>query len=161
MSVTGLKKFRKDLDRLAKEASPICHRVVYVGAGEIADAVRGKLSGLQAVPDTYSLAAYQKGEPGNLTVTQKAGLLSGLGIAKMQDDGDNVNASIGFDGYNGIRTARWPEGQPNQMIARATESGSSAMNKRPFFRAAVNGARTGARKKMEETFHEEVKKIIN
>lgn len=39
------------------------------------------------------------------------------------------NVKIGFDGYNNIRSKRWPQGQPNQMVARAIESGTSWMSK--------------------------------
>ena len=69
------------------------------------------------------------------------------------------NAKVGFDGYNGIVTRRWPQGQPNVLIARACESGSSAMLKQPFARKAINGQKKRAQEAMGKAVNEEIDKI--
>ena len=44
---------------------------------------------------------------------------------------------MGFDGYNHIKTRKYPKGQPNVMIAASVESGSSEQQKYPFVRPAI------------------------
>ena len=62
----------------------------------------------------------------------------------MQNDNGFLNVKIGFDGYNNVRTRTYPKGQPNALIARATESGSSVRKKTPFIRPAVNASKKQA-----------------
>lgn len=67
---------------------------------------------------------------------------------------------MGFDGYNSVKSARWPQGQPNQMVARAVESGTSFMEANPEIKRARARARKAAEKAMERTFERESKKIV-
>jgi hypothetical protein len=61
-------------------------------------------------------------------------------------------------GYNNVITKKYPKGQPNNMIARSCESGSSSMIKQPFMRTAVNASRSRAEQKMAEILTAEIKK---
>ena len=67
------------------------------------------------------------------------GDLSGsLGITKISVFADVAETRVGYDGYD-------RKGVPNQLKARAYESGTSrGQPKRPFFRPAANGARQAA-----------------
>ena len=94
-----------------------------------------------------------------MTAAQKQGLLDGLGIASMQEDAGFYNVKIGFDGYNRTRTEKYPQGQPNQLVARGVESGTSWKQKRPFVRPAVTRARKRAEQAMAETLDKEIQKI--
>ena len=64
---------------------------------------------------------------------------------------------IGFDGYNEVQTKTFPNGQPNALIARSIESGSSTREKTPFLRPALAAARKqaieAARVKFDEAIH--------
>lgn len=71
-----------------------------------------------------------------------------------------MNVKLGFDGYNTVKTNSYPNGQPNVMIARAIESGSSIRDKHPFVRPAVNAAKKECLKKAEEVVNEEISKIM-
>ena len=51
---------------------------------------------------------------------------------------------MGFDGYNEVKTRKYPNGQPNALMARSIESGSSARDKYPFIRPAVQATRKQA-----------------
>ena len=82
------------------------------------------------------------------------------GIAKFETDNGNVQTSVGFNGYNDIKTKKYPNGQPNQLIARVIESGSSYMDKTPFVRPAVNKVRKKAQEAMEEVIDEEFRQIM-
>lgn len=71
------------------------------------------------------------------------------------------NVKLGFDGYNEVKTRKYPKGQPNQLIARVTESGSPYMDKTPFMRMAVNATRKPALAEMQKVIDEESKKIMD
>ena len=62
----------------------------------------------------------------------------------MQNDSGYRHVKIGFDGYNDVKTRKYPKGQPNAMIARVTESGSSYREKTPFIRTAVQSSEKAA-----------------
>ena len=66
---------------------------------------------------------------------------------------------IGFDGYNQLTTKRWPQGQPNSMVARSVESGTSWMKKQPFMRNAEQSAKGPCEAVMEKTVDEHIKKL--
>lgn len=85
-----------------------------------------------------------------LSEEQKKGLLDGFGVSRMQDDSGYKNVKLGFDGYNSVKTKKYPNGQPNVLIARVTESGSSYQQKTPFVRPAVNASRKEALEKGRE-----------
>ena len=70
----------------------------------------------------------------------------------MDENGD-WNAKIGFDGYD-------RDGVPNQLKARAIESGTSRLIKRPFVRPAVNATRAKAQAEMKRVIDEEIKKTM-
>lgn len=155
----GLAEYELRLSRLAGRTEEIAGKAIYAGAEIVADAIRSNIHGLQAVPDEVGAIAYAEKSPAPLTESAKEGLLDGLGISSMQDDNGYFNVKIGFDGYNGLKTRKFPQGQPNVMIARSLESGSSIAPKRPFVRPAVNAVKKQAEAKMAEIIYEEIEKI--
>ena len=98
--------------------------------------------------------------PCALSVTQKQGLIASLGLSTMRDAGGYINTKLGFDGYNAVKTRKYPGGQPNALIARAAESGSVALIKTPFIRPGVRAAKKAAEKAMEKTLDKEIGKIM-
>lgn len=156
-----LDDYSLQLSRLAANTEEIAGKAIYAGAGIITDAIRANIEGLQAVSDKEGLLAYQKKDPAPLTQTAKQGLLDGLGITPMQNDGGYWNVKVGFDGYNDLQSKKYPNGQPNQMIARSLESGSSIAKKRPFVRPAVNASRKQAEAKMAEVLDQEIKNTMD
>ena len=68
---------------------------------------------------------------------------------------------IGFDGYNKTKTKKYPKGQPNQVVARGVESGTTWKKKYPFVRPAVERARKAVQAKMAETVDKEIKKVMD
>ena len=107
---------------------------------------------------------YRFGTPENKTIGpnsyQKEGLRQSIGIASLRNDGGFWNVKIGFDGYNGLKTKTWPQGQPNAMVARSVESGTSWMQKQPFMRKAEQSSRSACEKAMSEAVDKEIQKII-
>ncbi len=163
----NLEAYELQLAHLRARTPAIAGKAIYAGADIITDAIRARIEAMPAVNDREGLVAYYKKEPPPLTESAKKGLLEGLGITRMQDDNGFYNVKIGFDGpegehgYNDLRTEQFPKGQPNVMIARSLESGSSIAEKRPFVRPAINATRKEAEAKMAEIIDNEIKKIMD
>ena len=97
----GLKDYELMLSRLEGATDDMIGRAVYAGAGIVADAVK---QGIQSLPVVTGYGTDTNPLPGGVTAAQKAGLLDGFGISKLQDDGGYLNVKLGFDGYNRTRT---------------------------------------------------------
>lgn len=157
---SGLEDYELRLSRLSSHTEEIAGKAIYAGADIITDAIRANIEALPASSDKAGLFAYQKKEPAPLTQTAKGGLLDGLGITPMQNDNGFWNVKVGFDGYNDMATRKYPHGQPNQLIARSLESGSSIAQKHPFVRPAINASRKQAEAKMAAVIDQEIEKLM-
>ena len=159
ITVDGGAEFLAALSRLEAGREEAQKQAIYAGAKIVADAIRSNIEALPHVSDHQGLIAYRARQKTALTYTAKKGLLDGLGITKIdQDDAGNWNAKIGFDGYNDMKTKHWPEGQPNQMIARSVESGSSVVDKHPFVAPAVRSTKKAAIEAMAAALDEAARK---
>lgn len=156
----GMKDYMEKIYALEKSTVPIIKGAVYDGAKEVADAVKEKLNGLETISDFRGIVQKRKNEPGLITEMEKEGLVASMGLAGMENDGGYINTKIGFSGYNEVITKTYPKGQPNVLIARACESGSSAMIKQPFVRPGVQQARGAAQKAMQKRLDDEIDKIM-
>ena len=153
----GLNDYELMISRLTKDVDSVAGKAIYAGAGIVADEIK---SGIQSLPIVRGYGTAENPLPGGVTQPQKQGLLDGLGIAPLQNDGGYLNVKIGFDGYNRTKTEKYPRGQPNQLVARGVESGASWKQKHPFVRPAVNRSRKRAEAAMAEVLDEEIKKIV-
>lgn len=138
--------YLKKIDAVTDEA---IGEAVYEMAKVVADSVRSGIQALPTVSNQANIATYKKGYS-RLSDEEKQGLLDGFGVSPMQDDGGYINVKLGFDGYNSVKTKKYQKGQPNALIARVTESGSSYRQKTPFMRTAVNASRKEALEKGRE-----------
>ena len=155
-----LRDYELMLGKIGDASKDICGAAIYEGAKIIADEVKANLESLKTVSDADAIQAAKKEEATYLTIRAKKGLIKSFGVTPMQKDRDGIyNVKLGFDGYNDVKTKKWPKGQPNQLIARACESGSSAMIKQPFFREAVQKTRKKAESRMAEVLDEKIKNI--
>lgn len=153
----GVEAYIKKLNALqAGDKRDIIGKTVYVGAAVVADAVRKSIEALPVGPGTA-----KDGELiDTVTPTQKRGLLDGFGVSPLQDDDGFLNVKLGFGGYNGTRTKNYPKGQPNVLIARAVNSGTTFRKKTRFVDKAVSSTRKAAEKAMDETCNREIEKIM-
>ena len=140
----GLEEYAAYLQKIGANSKEICGAAVYAMADVVADKVRKNIEALPTVTESEALAAYKEKQKTQLTSAQKKGLEEGFGISPMQNDDGFWNVKLGFDGYNKVKTKTYPQGQPNALIARATESGSSVREKQPFIRTAVTAAQKPA-----------------
>lgn len=130
VKLTGFEKYETLLRNLEKSAEGIAKRGVYEGAKVVADAVKAQISDISTEgPSDYERKRREK---------QKEGLQKSLGIAPMRNDNGFINTQVGFDDYNDIKTKKHPNGQPNAMVARIYNSGTSHNKKQPFFKRAIN-----------------------
>lgn len=152
----GLRDYELMLSKLESVSDDMIGRAVYEGAGIVADAIKANI---EALPIVTGYGTSENPLPGGVTAVQKAGLREGFGISKLQDDSGYLNVKLGFDGYNRTKTEKYPGGQPNQLVARGVESGTSWKQKKSFIRPAVNKTRKQAEQKMKDVLDEEISKI--
>lgn len=150
----GIDTYIKQLNKLqADTKAGVIGKTVYAGADVVANSVR---SAIQSLPEG------KEGDAGLGAVTpaQKRGLLEGFGISKMRDDNGFVNVKLGFDGYNSVKTKKCPKGQPNALIARAVNSGTSFRKKTRFVDKAVTASKKTAEAAMDAACSREIEKIM-
>lgn len=144
LKVKGLDTLVEQMERMCKNSEETAKKAVYAGAKVVADKIRQNLNALNVTPEW-----------------QKQDLIDSFGIAPVDTDEKGVvNTKAGFDGYGSRPTKKYPKGLPNQLLARAIESGTSFRKKQPFVRPAVNAAKKQAIKEMERVVDEEVKKAL-
>lgn len=152
----GLNDYELMISRLSKGVDDIAGKAIYAGAGIVADAIK---ENIKALPIVRGYGTEKDPLPGGVTAPQKAGLIDGLGISPMQNDAGFLNVKIGFDGYNATKTEKYPQGQPNQLVARGVESGTSWKKKSPFVRPAINASKQRAEDEMARILDQEIEKI--
>lgn len=138
----------------------LLEEAVAAGAGVVADEIRNRLAKLPE--DEFRLLDVDSGEMFvGLPEGQKRDLLDSFGLAPISRDRNGfVNSKAGFDGYGSFPTRAYPDGVPNQLLARAVESGSSVRAKTPFVRPAVNATRKEAVAAMEKVIDDGLKNIF-
>lgn len=158
IKMTGLEEYSKALDELEKRTrDQVIGRAVYEGSAIAADAVKSELESLPTDGGTGSPEHPLDG----INRVQKAALVSSMGVSPMKEKDGFVHTRIGFDGYNPIKTKRWPQGQPNAMIARSAERGTSFLKANPFMKRAVQSSKTKVIGVMGTTVDAEIKKIMD
>ena len=156
----GIEKYLNQLRALEKGTDAVCKAAVYAGAKVLADGIKAEILSLDRVTDAEAKAAWREKEPVKISVSQKIGLAKSLGVTPIRDKYGSFDAKIGFDGYNDVKTDRWPQGQPNQLIARACESGTSAMLKQPFIRPTERRLKDEVLRAMEEAADKKTQEIL-
>lgn len=155
-----LEHYASYVAELGSKTGEICGMAVEEMAGIVADNIRERINAMHAEPDTEGLAAWREKRKAPITYSEKKGLQESLGISPEKVEKGFINRRVGFDDYNSVKTRKYPKGQPNVLIARAIESGSSVRDKQPFVRPAVNAARAEALKACEKVIDREIKKIM-
>lgn len=155
MTVKGSDDVSAMLESVANHSHDIASRILYEGAGVVYRQLKAAVDALPT-DDSYGTVEHPKTAPSSL---QKAGLVASLGIAPHRGSGGTADTSVGFDGYNSVHTKRWPNGQPNAMVARSVERGTSFMRPNPFIKKAASSAKGAAVAKMEQTAKEEIEKL--
>lgn len=153
----GVDQYLSRLENLYNASEETCGKAIYAGAEIVTDEIK---KNLEKLPTDEGFA--REGEMlQGIKEKQKRALISVFGIAKMRNDNGYWNVKAGFDGYNQIKTKKYPKGQPNPMIARSVEAGTSFMRKHPFVAPAIRATKERAERKMAEIVDNETDKIMN
>ena len=152
----GVDKLIAQYNRLADDTDEMIGKAIYNGAGVV---MKACVAAVEGIGTDNRFGTPENPTSGPSTI-QKIGLRKAIGITKMRDDNGFKNVKIGFDGYNSVKTKTWPQGQPNMMVARAVESGTSWMQKQPFMRKAEQSSRSACEKVMSETVDREIQRIM-
>lgn len=132
MKIKGLDEYAVRISKLAN-SEEVTKKAIYAGAKIVADEAKSNLKKV-------------------LSGDSSGDLLDSFGISPIsRDKNGDFNAKIGFDGYDS-------HGTPNQLKARALESGTSTQKKRPFMRPAINKTKKAAVQAMSDVIDEEAKK---
>ena len=156
MEIRGFDELELQLSKLADPE--LAKDVVMAGAQPVADEIR---KSIEALPEDKFRYLKKNEVFTGVPRQQKQDLLDSLGITPPDIDFDgNTNTKIGFDGYGKLPTKKYPKGVPNQLLARAVESGSSVRKKTPFVRKAVNKAKKLAEAEMQKKLDEKIEIIM-
>lgn len=144
----GCENYIEQLNKLLINTEDVLGHAIYEGAAVVIKEVDAAIS---MIPTAFPRPIVY-----GLFEVQKAGLHDGLGIAKMRNDNGFVNVKIGFDGYNNHPTPKYPQGEPNAMLARAVESGSAYHTRTPFIGPAVRRSRAAAEAAMNRELDKQI-----
>lgn len=152
----GLEEYEKQLLKLREVSEDCIRTAIHDGAGLVADAVAESIRSLPIDERRVKNGEMLTG----ISAKQKAGLIDGFGIAPMRNENGYLHVKLGFDGYNDVETRTYPYGQPNSVIARSVNSGTSFRQRIPFVDNAVNASKSACEQKMKETFDQALKSSL-
>lgn len=155
---SGLEEYIKALDVISGKAQGMIKRAVYDGAKVVGEAFVAQIG---ALPEN-KFEGYIAGDYPIIGIThaQKVGLLEGFGFAKMENNSGYINTKVGFEGYNSVVTKKYPNGQPNALIANAVNSGTSRRAKTNFVGKAIKQSNEAAKSAMAARFDADMEKLI-
>lgn len=146
----GIDDYIEGITKISTQIDPIAGKVIYEGAKVLADAIRTEIN---AIPNKSGSPPFT-----GLLESQKKGLQDGLGIANAETKDGFRNVKIGFNGYNELKTKKYPNGEPNALIARSLAKGTSWQKRNNFVQKACNKAKSKVESTMKDTFDKEFAK---
>lgn len=146
------------LGQLGEKSESIIKRAIYEAAKIVADRIKSNLAALPE--DRFRLLKKDEKFTG-VPAEQKKDLLESFGVSPMKLGKNGFwTVKIGFDGYGKTKTKKYQKGYPNQLIARAVESGSSVRQKTPFVRPGVNATKADAIEAMRRVVDEACEEVM-
>lgn len=132
-------------------------KALYGGADIFADILKEET---ENIPDEVFRHLDKEEKFKSVAEKDKQHLVDAMGISEFYENGHIIEASVGFDGYQGIPTAKYPKGVPNALLARSINSGSSVRQRYPFIDDAVKKAAPKVEERMREITENEIDKIM-
>ena len=154
MKTDGMDELSRMLSNLGNAAQGVAAASLYEGAGVMADAVSQAVHGIATEPFRYAGGGRKrKPSPEEKAILEAAP----KGVAKFQKNGLSVSTSVGLanSGYARLGNAQ----KPVPQIANAINSGTSFMEKQPFFRKAVSTTQRAATAAIEDGIQRRVEEI--
>lgn len=129
-----------------------CEKAINKGADVVANKTREELQNLKTDDRRFV-----EGKRDSIRTVQKNALLRGFGISPIQYK-DRKNS---LDRKTGVDRATNKLGEPNVVIARRLENGTSYMNKNPVFTKASRKARNQCLQAMEHSLNQSINDLWN
>lgn len=149
--VTGIDELIQKMNELEKNGQGVAAAGLYEGAGIIADKVSSAIDGIRTAPFRYA----PKGSKRLPSPEEKALVKSAKhGVAKFRKNPTRVDTSVGYQnsGYGSLGNVT----KPVPLIANAINSGTSFMQKQPFFRKAFSQSTGAAQAAIEAKIESEI-----
>lgn len=153
MTIRGCAEYQKALQKMLNTSEGSVKKAIYEGAKQVADACTDSI---RSLPTSEGYGTQSK-PLSSLRPEEKRGLEESFGLSRMQTENGFIYTKAGFSGYNDVKTKKFPQGQPNVVIARAVESGTSFRVKHPFIRPAVNRSKKQAIYAMDKQLEEDLR----
>ena len=160
LRVTGLTELLTKLESLSADSITICKSVAHSGADSMADTVKAQINSLKTTSDDDYGSSNAKRY---CYQWEKDGLIESMGISPVQENGSKVDFKVGFDGYasGSKKTAKYPKGKANAMIAYSINAGTTFMQAQPFLKKAQSSGRAAALSAMEAELTTEINKYMS
>lgn len=152
--VEGMDDFIDLCIKTDRTLTSVIGKSIYPAGEHMGNAVKTALRGVRT--DDYKDHSIMKVGP---TKKQLDALIESFGIAKMHAGNNGYNVKIGFDGYNDVVTKKYPKGQPNAMIARSVNKGTSFMVAQPFMDRTVRAEESKTVDIIKENFEKQMERI--
>jgi HK97 gp10 family phage protein len=154
VQVEGMKEISDMLAKLGDKSTAAAASGLYDGAGVMAGEIQQKAGSINTAPFHYAVFITREPSPEEKEIVQQ-----GIGIAKFNKNGSEVNTSVGYGnaGYAMLAGKQKAVAQ----IANAINSGTSFMKKQPFVRNAVASARRKSEEAIVKTIEAKFNEIIN
>ena len=154
VQVEGMKEISDMLAKLGDKSTAAAASGLYDGAGVVAGEIQQKAGSISTAPFHYAVFITREPSPEEKEIVQQ-----GIGIAKFNKNGSEVNTSVGYGnaGYAMLAGKQKAVAQ----IANAINSGTSFMKKQPFVRNAVASARRKSEEAIVKTIETKFNEIIN
>lgn len=146
----GMEQYLAMLGNLEFRTDELIGEAIYEGAKIVADEVSRAID---------TIPSREKGSSSGVYEDQRQGLKDGFGIARLKNENGYLNVKLGFDGYNKHVTKTYPNGQPNALIARAINSGTSFAPKYPFVDRTTRNCKSEAEAAMMAKIDSGIKQI--
>lgn len=146
MKAEGMEEISRMLTQMGDKAEGAAAGGLYEGAGTMADRIRQAAGNIRAEKFHYAVF------PGAMTrlpsqEEKDAVTGAGLGIAKFDKNGTEVETSVGYGSNSGYVEIDGKQ-KAVALIANAINSGTSFMHKQPFFRKGVSSGTEAAEQKI-------------
>lgn len=154
VNTDGMDELSGMLRKLGNAAQGVAAASLYEGAGVMADAVSQAVRGIATEPFRYAVGGHRrKPSPEEKALLEAAP----KGVAKFRKNGVSVDTSVGLglSGYGQIKDKT----KPVPQIANAINSGTSFMEKQPFFRKAVSQAKGQALKTIDSGIQKRIEEM--
>ena len=128
----GMDEISRILRELGDQAESAAAEGLYDGAGIMAKGIKAEAKRVKTSKFHYTVHGMRDPSPEEIEAVQ-----NGIGIAKFEKTGSEVNTSVGYSpnaGYVEIAGKK----KPIALIANSINSGTSFMPKKPYVRLARN-----------------------